>query len=126
MKNVLGNWQSQTYALLRMVAGFMFMCHGLQKVFGILGGTRADFTSLGGAAGIIELVAGALILVGFQTSLAAFLSSGTMAVAYFIAHQGQGALPIQNGGELAVLYCFVFLFLAARGDGIWSLGGGKE
>lgn len=123
MLSFLGVWNSQLYALLRIVAGFMFLCHGAQKVFGVLGGERAEsFVSLIGLGGIIELVCGALILVGFQTRLAAFLSSGTMAVAYFMFHQGDGLLPIQNGGELAVLYCFVFLFMASQGDGIWSLG----
>lgn len=123
MAKVLGFFGGQAYALLRIVSGFMFFCHGAQKVFGVLGGQQVEtFASLPGLAGLIELICGALILLGFYTSIAAFLSSGTMAVAYFMAHQPQGPLPIQNGGELAVLYCFVFLYLAARGDGKWSLG----
>lgn len=123
MAKVLGAFGSQTYALLRIVAGFMFLCHGAQKLFGVLGGQQVEsFVSLPGLAGIIELVCGALILIGFFTSVAAFISSGTMAVAYFMAHQAQGALPIQNHGELAVLYCFVFLYMASRGDGTWSVG----
>lgn len=123
MKKVLGAFEPKIYALLRMVAGFMFLCHGAQKVLGVLGGEQVEsFVSLLGLAGIIELVGGAMILVGFHTSIAAFLSSGTMAVAYFMVHQPQGPLPIQNRGELAVLYAFVFLLMAARGNGIWSLG----
>ncbi|HYG62824.1 MAG TPA: DoxX family protein [Thermoanaerobaculia bacterium] len=109
------------YALLRIVAGFMFLCHGLQKLFGVLGGQQQPIASLAGVAGVIEFVAGVLIMVGFLTHWAAFLASGTMAVAYFMVHQPQGTLPIQNQGELAALYCFVFLYIAARGSGPWSV-----
>lgn len=109
------------YALFRIVAGFLFLCHGLQKLFGVLGGQQQPIASLAGVAGVIEFVAGALIMVGFLTHWAAFLASGTMAVAYFLVHQPQGALPIQNQGELAALYAFVFLYIAARGSGLWSV-----
>jgi putative oxidoreductase len=117
----LSPYADRIYALLRIVAGFMFMCHGLQKLFGALGGQQQPLASLAGAAGVIETVTGALILIGFLTSWAAFLASGTMAVAYFMVHQPQGALPVQNQGELAALYCFVFLYIASRGSGPWSV-----
>jgi putative oxidoreductase len=111
---------------LRVVSGFLFACHGLQKVFGAFGG----FPGTGGAApmwskfwiaGIIELVGGALIALGVRTQIAAFICCGEMAVAYFTTHQPQGLLPIQNHGESAVLYCFIFLFLATNGGGKFSL-----
>jgi putative oxidoreductase len=82
--------------------------------------------SLRGAAGVIELVGGLFILIGFLTVPTAFIASGEMAAAYFIAHQPRGPWPIQNGGELAALYCFLFLFVASRGPGRWSVDGGKR
>lgn len=121
----LAKYTEQLYAVLRIVAGFLFACHGVQKLFGGLGGDKVPpGASLPFLAGIIELVGGLLILLGFFTAIAAFVASGEMAVAYFMVHQPQGTLPIQNQGELAVLYCFVFLYMAARGSGIWSLDGG--
>ena len=106
--------------------GFLFSCHGAQKILGLFGGvdeagTAASF-GLIWIAGIIELVGGLLVAMGFQAAIAAFLCSGQMAVAYFMAHQGRALFPIQNGGELAALYSFVFLFIATRGSGIWSIG----
>jgi putative oxidoreductase len=77
-------------------------------------------------AGLIELVGGLCVATGFQAAIAAFLCSGQMAVAYFMAHQGRALFPIQNGGELAALYSFVFLYIATRGSGIWSLGSGAR
>ncbi len=109
------------YALFRIVAGLMFACHGAQKLFGAFGGQAMTDQPLMLVAGIIEFVGGLMIALGFFTSIAAFLASGTMAAAYFMAHQPQGALPIQNQGELAVLYCFAFLYIAARGSGPWSV-----
>jgi len=110
--------------LLRIVTGFLFACHGAQKVFGVLGGDKVPpGPTLMFLAGVIELVAGVLIMVGLFTGIAAFLASGEMAVAYFKVHQPGGALPIQNGGEAAALFAFVFLYIAARGSGIWSLDG---
>jgi len=116
------------YGLLRIVAGFLFLCHGLQKVFGLLGGQKVELMSQIGLAGVIELVGGALIMVGLFTRFAAFLSSGLMAFAYFLAHAGDGVLPIQNHGELAVVYAFLFLYMSARGSGALSLSRalGKE
>jgi putative oxidoreductase len=117
------------YAATRILAGLMFMAHGLQKVFGLWGGLPDGvpvFIKWG--AGLIELVTGALIAVGWFAAPAAFLASGTMAVAYFIGHVAPAngnLLPIVNKGELAVLYCWVFLFMAARGAGIWSVDGSR-
>jgi putative oxidoreductase len=113
-----------SYAALRIVAGFMFLFHGLQKIFGVLT-TKApvELFSQKWFGGVIELVGGVLIMVGLLTRPAAFLAAGTMAVAYFQFHmieKGQ-LLPIQNGGELAVLNCFAFLFIFARGAGSISL-----
>jgi putative oxidoreductase len=126
MKRFLGKYSDQTYAMLRIVAGFLFLCHGAQKILGLLGGADGDggtveLVSRGGVAGIIELVGGLAILLGIGTSWAAFLSSGLMAFAYFLAHQPRGPLPIQNRGELAALYAFLFLYIASKGSGIWSL-----
>ncbi|MBW2287848.1 MAG: DoxX family protein [Deltaproteobacteria bacterium] len=113
------------YALLRIVAGFMLMCHGIQKVFGLFGGSQAP-PAITWSAGPIELVGGALVMVGFQAGWAAFLCSGMMAVAYFFAHQSKGLLPIANHGELAALYSFVFLFIAVRGSGEWSVDAARS
>jgi putative oxidoreductase len=113
------------YALMRIVFGLMFLTYGLQK-FGMLGGldgngAAAPFLSWPyGIAAILETVLGLLITVGLFTKPAAFVASGEMAVAYFMAHQPQGTLPIHNMGIPAVLFCFAFLFIAARGAGIWS------
>ena len=126
MRRFLGKYSDQTYAMLRIVAGFLFLCHGAQKILGLLGGAHGDggtveLVSRGGVSGIIELVGGLAILLGVGTSWAAFLASGLMAFAYFLVHQPQGSLPIQNRGELAVLYAFLFLYIASKGSGIWSL-----
>lgn len=121
MRRILGRQTDTIYGLFRIVAGFLFMCHGLQKMFGVLGGQVQPAGSLAWVAGVIELTCGFLIMIGLLTSWAAFLASGTMAVAYFMAHQPQGTLPIQNQGELAVLYAFVFLYIAARGAGSLSV-----
>ena len=121
----LGKYTEPFYAVLRIVAGFLFMCHGLQKIFGMLGGQKVPPSAgLPFIAGVLELVLGLLIMVGLFTSIAAFLASGEMAVAYFMVHQPQGALPIQNQGETAALYCFIFLYIAARGGGRYSFDGG--
>lgn len=109
------------YSAMRAVFGFLFLFHGLQKLFGMFGRSAVALASLPGAAGIIELCAGLLIVVGFKTRPAAFLASGEMAVAYFMAHQPNGLWPIQNGGELSALYCFAFLYMAAKGSGPISL-----
>jgi putative oxidoreductase len=113
--------EERIYAALRIVAGFLFLCHGAQKIFGLFGGAPSMPAPLLWTAGLIELGGGALIMVGFRTHWAAFLCSGLMAAAYFMAHQPNALLPIQNRGELAALYSFVFLFIAVRGSGIWSV-----
>ena len=100
------------------------MLHGVQKLFGVLGGEPVEVVSLLGAAALIEVLGGAFIVLGFLTRVVAFIASGEMAVAYFAGHVArEGALlfPVANGGEPAVLYCFLFLFLAAKGPGAWSL-----
>ena len=111
----------QVYALFRIVAGFLFMFHGLQKVLGMFGGTVMPTGSMPWIAGVIELVGGICIMIGLLTRVMAFICSGEMAAAYFMAHQPKGGLPIENGGELAALYCFAFLYIAARGAGICSV-----
>lgn len=118
----------QVYALFRIVFGLLFIFHGLQKAFGMFGGMQgatAPVMSMPWIAGVIELVGGLLVMIGLLTRIAAFIGSGEMAVAYFMVHQPRGTWPIQNGGELAVLYCFAFLYIAARGAGIWSVDGGR-
>jgi putative oxidoreductase len=110
------------YAVMRIFTGLLFMQHGLQKIFGLFGGTPAEapaFIVYG--AGSIELVAGALVAIGLFTAPAAFIASGSMAAAYFIGHAANGFFPIVNKGELAVLYCWVFFVIAAQGSGIWSV-----
>lgn len=115
MQRVLGRLSPYLYGLLRIVAGLLFACHGAQKLFGMFGGTQVPLMSQFGLAGAIELVGGVLVAIGLFTSVAAFIASGEMAFAYFIAHAPRGSAPIQNGGELAVLYCFLFLYIASRG-----------
>jgi putative oxidoreductase len=104
-----------------MVSGLLFACHGAQKLFGVLGGSQVPLWSELGLAGSIELTAGLLIAVGFFASLAAFIASGQMAWAYFQAHAPRGFLPLNNAGEVAVLYCFIFLYIASRGAVKWSV-----
>jgi putative oxidoreductase len=121
MERVLGRFAPQLYALMRIAAGVLFACHGAQKLFGVLGGNQVSLVSLFGAAGVIEFVGGLLIAVGFLTGTVAFVASAEMAYAYFTVHMPRGGAPIQNGGELAVLYCFVFLYIASRGVGVWGI-----
>jgi putative oxidoreductase len=121
MERVLGRFAPQLYAIMRIVVGLLFACHGAQKLFGVLGGQQVPLASQFGLAGVIELVGGVMIAIGFLTGTVAFIASGEMAFAYFTAHMPRGGLPIQNGGELSVLYCFVFLYIAARGAGIWGV-----
>jgi len=118
----------QVYALFRIATGFLFLFHGAQKLLGVFGGmggggATAPMMSLPWFAGVIELVGGILVMIGLFTRVAAFICSGEMAAAYFMVHQPQGLWPVQNQGELAALYCFAFLYIAARGGGIWSADG---
>jgi putative oxidoreductase len=115
MERLLGRASPAFYALLRIVAGALFTCHGVQKLFGVLGGSAVPLLSRSGAAGVIELVAGPLIALGLFTSYAAFIASGEMAFAYFWVHAPRSRWPIVNRGELPVLFCFLFLYIAARG-----------
>jgi putative oxidoreductase len=122
MKPFMSVYNSQCYALMRIVVGFLFLWHGVQKLFGIpvaIPGHIPPFITYG--AGSIELVGGALVMIGLLTHWAAFITSGQMAAAYWMAHGTKALLPIQNMGELAVLYCFVFLFISTQGSGIWSV-----
>jgi putative oxidoreductase len=119
-----GRFAPYTYVLLRIFAGLLFACHGAQKLFGVLGGHRMPLAGQMGAAGIIEFVGGILIALGLLTSIAAIVAAGEMAVAYFQAHMPRGLWPIQNQGELAVLYFFIFLYIATRGAGQWGLDRG--
>ncbi|HWM93923.1 MAG TPA: DoxX family protein [Thermoanaerobaculia bacterium] len=110
------------YALFRIIFGVLFASHGAQKLFGMFGGDKVTADAgLPYLAGWIELVAGLLIAIGLFTGIAAFIASGQMAVAYFMVHAPNGSWPLVNGGEAAVLYCFAFLYMAARGSGIWSV-----
>jgi putative oxidoreductase len=123
MQPPLARIAGPAYAAFRIVTGFLFAFHGAQKLFGAFGGQAQPLASMPGAAGVIELVCGVLVMVGVMAGIAAFLASGEMAVAYFLAHAPKGLWPIENQGELAVLYCFAFFYIAARGAGMWSLGG---
>ena len=134
-------YSAHTYAVMRIVFGFVFLILGLEKwgllphgpagaalsplAWTLVGGQAVPVFALIGVAGIIETVCGALIMVGLFTKPAAFLASGEMAVAYFYIHQGMGAMPNQNFGERAVLFCFAWLYVASRGAGIWSVEGTK-
>ena len=116
----------QVYAIFRIVFGLLFLMHGLQKLAGLFGGMAGDgaavpLASLFGVAGVIECVTGTLILLGLFTAPAAFIASGMMAYAYFTMHFPRATWPILNGGEPAVMNCFAFLYMAARGSGIWSV-----
>jgi len=122
MNRWLGKYAELVYAVMRLVVGLLFACHGAQKLFGVLGGHSQLSNPLMLVAGIIEL-AGLLVAVGLWTSYAAFIASGEMAVAYFMVHAPGGLFPIVNKGELAVLYCFVFLYIASKGSGRWSVDG---
>ena len=118
--------QPYALSLLRIIAGFTFSLHGFQKLLGLLGGmggtgATAQFFSLIWVAGFLELVGGLLLILGLFTVPTAFFLSGMMAVAYFMAHYPRRFWPILNGGELAALYSFVFLYLFTAGPGPWSL-----
>jgi len=113
--------QKWTYAAFRIVTGFLFWQHGAQKLFGWLGGDQVELASLMGLAGILEFVGGLMIGLGLYTRFVAFVVSGEMAVAYFMAHLPRGLWPIQNGGEAAAFYCFAFLLMVAMGGGSFSL-----
>jgi putative oxidoreductase len=119
---------SHVLSILRIVAGLLFVEHGTTKVLNFPpgakgGGMGVHFTSLAGVSGGIELLFGALVVIGLFSRFSAFILCGEMAVAYFTVHFKNGFYPILNGGELAVLYCFVFLYIAVAGPGPWSIDG---
>jgi putative oxidoreductase len=122
----LGSRSDKVYALFRFFSGALFACHGAQKLFGVLGGHQEVHDPLMLAAGLIEFAGGILVALGLHASPAAFVASGEMAVGYFKVHAHKAFWPIQNGGELAVLYCFVFLFIAAHGSGRPSLDASRH
>lgn len=121
MKAPLARGTEPLYALFRIVVGVFFAFHGAQKVFGAFGGQAQPLMSQLGLAGAIELVCGLLVAIGLLTWIAALIAAAEMVAAYYIAHMPRGLWPIQNGGELALLYCVAFLFIAARGAGILSV-----
>jgi putative oxidoreductase len=117
-------WSRRLLSVLRIVAAFLLMAHGSQKLFGIpdtLHVVAIQLFSLIGLAAILEFFGGLLLLIGFFTRPVAFVLSGLMAVAYFMAHAPQGFWPLMNKGELGVILCFVFLYLAVAGGGSWSI-----
>ena len=126
MERFLGGFTTPAYALMRVIVGLLFACHGAQKVFGWFGGldgkgTAAPLSSLFGVAGTIEMFTGFLITIGLLAGYAAFIASGQMAAAYFMGHYPNGFWPILNNGEPAVLFCFIFLYMASKGAGVWSI-----
>ena len=121
LDNLLDGREDQAYALLRIVTGFLFIWHGTQKLFNFPADFPYPLNQLMYAAGTIEMVGGALVMIGLLTRPAAFICSGTMAVAYWMVHGMNNFFPILNNGELSAFFCFAFLFIAARGAGIWSL-----
>ena len=117
----LGKWRPQALAAMRIMTALLFLAHGTGKLLGFPAlGFSPSLTSLPGIAGVFEIVGGILLALGLFTRVVAFILCGMMAVAYFMAHAPQGFFPIQNGGELAVLYCFIFLYFVFSGPGAWS------
>jgi len=124
LDDLLSSWSPRLLSIQRIVAAMLFMQHGAQKLFGMPAEhpkDAVDLFSLMGLAGTLELFGGLLLLLGLFTRPVAFLLAGEMAFAYFMAHAPKGFWPILNRGELAALYCFVFLYLAAAGGGVWSI-----
>lgn len=124
IENALSGRRPEFLSVLRIMSGLLVLQHGTAKIlkFPVVPNmSNVPITSMGGIAGIIELVGGILLAIGLFTRPTAFILSGLTAVAYFMAHAGRNFFPILNGGELAALYCFVFLYLAAAGGGPWSL-----
>ncbi len=123
----LSKHSDKALGLLRIVSGLIFLEHGTQKFLSFPAGDAAGaglaFANPGAYAGVVELIAGALIALGLFTRPAAFIASGTMAVAYWMAHAPQNPFPVNNGGDAAILYCFVFLLFVFTGPGAWSLDG---
>ena len=117
-------WSERMLSILRIVAALLYLEHGLAKFFGfphVANFDNLNLVSLIGAAGLIEIIGSALLLLGLFTRVAAFIMSGEMAFAYFMSHAPRGFFPILNNGEVAVLYCFLFLYFAVAGGGAWSI-----
>jgi putative oxidoreductase len=126
MPKFMQRFERETYALMRIVVGFLFLWHGMQKLFGYPPGMPAGIPAFViYVGGPIEFFGGLFVMLGLFTRWAAFLASGMMAVAYWLAHGWRAPLPFVNQGEPAVLYCFVFLHIGARGPGIWSVEGAR-
>ncbi|MED5511070.1 MAG: DoxX family protein [Pseudomonadota bacterium] len=123
MDNFLTAWRPRVLSLVRIISAFLFMAHGTQKMFGFPAEQRYPFElfSLSGAAGVLEVVGGLLLLIGLFTRPVAFILSGQMAVAYFLVHAPQGFWPLNNCGELATMFSFVFLYFVFAGGGSWSV-----
>ena len=121
-------WSPRLLSVIRIIVGLMFMQHGLTKYFGFPVATPAGFQALSmvGAAGVIEIVAGALIAIGLFARCAAFLASGEMAIGYFLYHAPRSFFPQANGGEAAIFYCFIFLYIALEGGGPWSIDAARS
>ena len=121
LDNLLDGREEQAYALLRIVTGFLFIWHGTQKLFNFPAEFPYPLNPLMYSAGAIEMIGGVLVMIGLFTRPTAFICSGTMAAAYWMAHGMNSLFPIINRGELAALFCFAFLYIAVRGAGIWSV-----
>jgi putative oxidoreductase len=124
----LSRWQPQLLAILRIVTGLLFLEHGLIKLIGFPPGGKPGLQDVGSylwIAGVIETVTGVLVFLGLFTRLAAFVAAGEMAIAYWTVHAKMGLYPAVNMGEAAILYCFVFLYLAGAGPGAWSIDGAR-
>lgn len=121
--NILRAYEPQLLSVLRVASGLLLLQHGTTKYLNFPESPMNDasLASMGGAAGVLELIGGVLLIIGLFTRPVAFILSGMTAVAYFYAHAPQGFFPLLNGGELAALYCFVFLYLSAAGGGAWSV-----
>jgi putative oxidoreductase len=129
MDSFCQTWSPRVLSVLRIVTALLFLQHGTAKYLGfppVADFANLQFLSLLGASGVLELVGGVLMLIGLFTRPVAFILSGFMAVAYFLAHAPQGFYPMLNQGELAVLYCFVFLYLSVAGGGAWSLDAARR
>ncbi len=124
MFNQVTGWSSRALAALRIVAGLLFLAHGVIKLFGFPAGAepgQQELLSLFGIGGVIELITGLLLILGLFTRPAAFIASGQMAVAYWMFHFPSSPYPAVNGGDAAILYCFIFLYIFTAGPGAWSM-----
>lgn len=117
----LDRFSDYSYAAFRIVTAFLFLCHGTQKLFGFPIAFPYPLSTMTTAAGVIEVVAGAMIILGFYSRFAAFIASGTMAVGYWMMHGLNNPFPIANGGEITAFYCFAFLYIASKGPGILAI-----